>query len=149
MAYKKNVIGRAGNDGIKNTEIWVPLKYLSNFWRTLQMPLINCEINLILTWSEDYILISGGIDDQAPKFAITDTKFYAPVVTLLVQANVKLLDQLKHVFKKSNWNKYQSKVSTQTKSQNLDYLVDPSFQGVNRFFVLSFENNAYRTSYKR
>ena len=113
------------------------------------MPLINCEINLILTWSEDYILISGGIDDQAPKFAITDTKFYVPVVTLLVQANVKLLDQLKHVFKKSNWNKYQSKVSTQTKSQNLDYLVDPSFQGVNRFFVLSFENNAYRTSYKR
>ena len=113
------------------------------------MPLINCEINLILTWSEDYIVISVGIDDQAPKFAITDTKFYVPVVTLLVQANVKLLDQLKHVFKKSNWNKYQSKVSTQTKSQNLDYLVDPSFQGVNRFFVLSFENNAYRTSYKR
>ena len=88
-------------------------------------------------------------DDQAPKFAITDTKFYVPVVTLSIQANVKLLDQLKHVFKKSNWNKYQLKVSTQTKSQYLDYFVDPRFQGVNRLFVLSFENNVYRTSYKR
>ena len=113
------------------------------------MPLINCEINLIFTWSEDYILISGSIDDQAPTFAITDTKFYVPIVTLSIQANVKLLDQLKHVFKKSNWNKYQSKVSTQTKSQYLDYFVDPRFQGLNRLFVLSFENNVYRTSYKR
>ena len=113
------------------------------------MPLINCEINLIFTWSEDYILISGSIDDQAPTFAITDTKFYVPIVTLSIQANVKLLDQLKHVFKKSNWNKYQLKVSTQTKSQYLDYFVDPRFQGLNRLFVLSFENNVYRTSYKR
>ena len=45
----KNVIGRTGDDGRKNTEIWVPLKYLSNFWKTPEMPLINCEVNLILT----------------------------------------------------------------------------------------------------
>ena len=58
----------------KNTETRVPLKYLSSFWRTLEMPLINCEINLILTWSKNYILISGGTDNQAPAFAINDTK---------------------------------------------------------------------------
>ena len=78
----KNVIGRAGDDGTKNTEIRVPLKYLSNFWRTIQMTLIDCEINFILTWSENCILISDGIDDQVPKFAITDTKLYVAVVTL-------------------------------------------------------------------
>ena len=59
----KDVIGRKGNDGTKNTEIWAPLKYLINFLRTLEILLINCESNLILTWSEDYILIPGGIDD--------------------------------------------------------------------------------------
>ena len=56
------------------------------------MALVNCEINLILTWSEDSILISRGIYDQMPKFAITDIKFYAPAVALLIQENVKLID---------------------------------------------------------
>ena len=125
----------------------VPLKHLSNFWRTLealQMPLINCEINLILTQSEDCILIFGSIDNQLPKFVITDIKLYVPVVTSLPQENLQLLDQLKSGFKrKINWNKYQSKISVQAQNQYLDYLVDPSFQGVNRLFVLSFENNAH------
>ena len=109
----------------------VPLKYQSNFWRTLEtleMPLINCEINLILTWSEDCILISGSIDNQLPKFVMTDIKLYVPVVTSLPQENLKLLDPLKSGFKrKINWNKYQSKVSIQTQNQYLGYLVDPSF----------------------
>ena len=70
----KNIIGRKGNDGTKNTEIWVPVTYLSNFWRTLDMLLINGEIDLILPWSENSILISGGIDNQVPTFAITWTK---------------------------------------------------------------------------
>ena len=73
---------RTVNDGTKNTQIWVPLKYLSNFWRTLEMPLIICKINLNLTWSEDSILISGGIDNQVPKFAVTDAKPHVPVVSL-------------------------------------------------------------------
>ena len=109
----------------------VPLKDQSNFWRTLEtleMPLINCEINLILTWSEDCILISGSIDNQLPKFVMTDIKLYVPVVTSLPQENLKLLDPLKSGFKrKINWNKYQSKVSIQTQNQYLGYLVDPSF----------------------
>ena len=79
----------------------MPLKYLNNFWRTLEIPLINCEIDLILIWSEDCILISGNIDDQVPKFAITDTKLNVPVVTLSTQENVKLLDQLKSDFKRT------------------------------------------------
>ena len=64
----KNAIGKRGNDGSKKFEIWVPLKSQSNFWRTSEMPLINCEINLILTCSEDCIL------KLYPKFAIIDTK---------------------------------------------------------------------------
>ena len=88
----------------------------------------NCEINLILTWSEDCILISGSTDNQVPKFAITDTKLYVPVVTLSTQGNVKLLDQLKSGFKIT------IKVSTQTQNQYLDYLIDPSFQGVKQTF---------------
>ena len=59
----------AGNT--KDVEIAVPLKYLSNFWRTLEMSLINCEINLILTWSEDFVISSA---TGTTKFKITDTK---------------------------------------------------------------------------
>ena len=82
--------------------------------------------------------------NQLPKFVITDIKLYVPVVTSLPQENLQLLDQLKSGFKrKINWNKYQSKISVQAQNQYLDYLVDPSFQGVNRLFVLSFENNAH------
>ena len=72
----------------KDVEIAVPLKYLSNFWRTLEMPLINCEINLILTWYEDCVISS---ETGATKFKITDTNLYVPVVTLSTQDNEKLL----------------------------------------------------------
>ena len=85
------------------------------------MPSINCEINLILTWFEDCVLISAGIDNQVAKFAITDTKHYIPVGTLSTQENVKLLDQSTSGFKRIiNWNKYQSKVSVQARNQYLD-----------------------------
>ena len=76
----------AGNT--KNVEIIVPLKYLSSFWRTLEMPLINCEVNLILTWSPTYV-ISSAVGET--KFKITETKLYVPVVTLSTQNNAKLL----------------------------------------------------------
>ena len=75
--------------------IIVQLKYLSNFWRTLEMPLINCEINLILIWSARCFIIDAPIDNQEPTFTITDTKFYVKVVTLLTRDNVKILQQLK------------------------------------------------------
>ena len=80
--FKVKITGRTVNDGRKNVEIMVPLKYLSNFWRTLEMPLINCEVNLILTWSSTCVLIATGVQNQHATFAITDTKLYVPVATL-------------------------------------------------------------------
>ena len=86
------------NNNVKNVEIMVPLKYLSNFWRTLEMPLINYEVNLILTWSSTCVITNS---NGAGTFAITDTKIYVPVVTLPTQENTKFLQQLKSAFKKS------------------------------------------------
>ena len=81
----------------------------------------------------------------ATKFKTTDTKLYIPVVTLSTQDNEKLLQQSKSGFKRTiNWNKYQPKVSPERQNQYLDFLIDPSFQGVNRLFVLSFENEEDR-----
>ena len=74
--FKAKITGQTGNNGTKDVEIMVPLKYLSNFWRTLEMPLINCEVNLILTWSSTCVLIATNILNQNATFAITDTKLY-------------------------------------------------------------------------
>ena len=125
----------------------VPLKYLSNFWRTLEMPLINCEVNLILTWSANCVIIYTNVANQNPTFEITETKLYVPVVTLSAQDNAKLLIQLKSGFKTTiNWNEYLSKPELLAKNPNFNHLVEPSFQGVNRVFVVAFENDAQRTS---
>ena len=98
--------------------------------------------NLTLTWSEDCVISSA---TGETKFRITDAKVYIPVLTLSTQDNAKLLRQLKSGFKRTiNWNKYQAKVSTEGENQFLDFLIDPSFQGVNRLFVLSFENEGDR-----
>ena len=81
--------GNTPNDGnTKDVEIMVPVKYLSNFWRTLEMPLINCELELILTWSKNCVISSA---TGQTKFAITETKLYVPVVTLSTEDNAKLL----------------------------------------------------------
>ena len=81
----------------------VPLKYLCNFWRTLEMSLINCEVKLDLTWSSTCVITNS---TGAGRFAITDTKLYVPVVTLSTQENIKLLQQLTSGFKRViNWNK--------------------------------------------
>ena len=101
--FKVKITGQTGNDGTdgtKDVEIMVPLKYLSNFWRTLEMSLINCEVNLILTWPSTCVLVATGIQNQAATFAITDTKFYVPVVTLSTQENTKFFQQLKSGFKR-------------------------------------------------
>ena len=123
----------------------MPLKYLSNFWGTLGMPLINCEVNLILTLSKDCAITSS---EGEGKFAITETKLYVPVVTLSTQDNAKLLQQLKSGFKRTiNWNKYEPNVKTFAQNRYLNHLINPSFQGVNRLFVLSFENEDKRKSH--
>ena len=108
------------------------------------MPLINSEANLILTWSSTCVMTNS---TGAGIFAITDTRLYVPVVTLSTQENTKLRQQLKSGFKRViNWNKYLSKPELLAQNPNLNHLVEPSFQGVNRFFVLGFENNTQRTS---
>ena len=85
-----------------------------------------------------------------PTFIITDTKLYVPVVTLSTQDNVKLLKELVSGFKRIiNQNKHPSKTTNQLQNQYLDYLIDPSFQGENRFFALSFGNEDDRESYNR
>ena len=125
----------------------VPLKYLSNLWRTLEMPLINCEVNLILTWSSTCVLIATNIPNQNATFTITDRKLYVPVVTLSTQENTKFFQQLKSGFKRViNWNKYLSKPELLAQNPNLNHLDESSFQGVNRLFVLVFENDDDRTS---
>ena len=101
--FKQKIKCSTGNDDTKAVQIMVPLKYLSNFWRTLEMLLIDCEINLILTWSANCVAVAN----QATVFAITDTKLCVPVVALSTQDNAKLLQQLKSGFKRTvNWNKY-------------------------------------------
>ena len=148
--FKAKITGQTDDDGTKNVEIMVPLKYLSNFWRALEMPLINCEVNLILTWSSACVLAAVDDANQAATFEITDTKLYVPVVTLSTQENTKFLQQLKSGFKRViNWNKYLSKPELLAQNPNLNHLVEPSFQGVNRLFVLAFENDNYRSSTRR
>ena len=109
------------------------------------MPLINCEVNLIVTWSKDCVITSSTGEG---KFQITETKLYVPVVTLSTQDNAKLLQQLKSGFKRTiNWNRYQSEPKTYAQNRYLNHLINPSFQGVNRLFALSFENEADRKSH--
>ena len=113
----------------------VPLKYLSNSCRITEIPLINCEVTLQLKWSAKCFLKPGTVTNQVQTFTITNTKLHVPVVTSSTQDNVKLLQQSECGFKRtSNWD--QSKVTLQKQNRYLHFLIDPSFQGVNRLFVL-------------
>ena len=116
LKFKTKIAGRTGNDGTKNFKIRVPLtlKYLSNFWRSLEVSLIDCEINLILAWSDRCFITDNPIANQEPTFTITDAKLYVLVVILSTQYNAKLLQQLKSGFKRTiNWNTYKPKVTVQ------------------------------------
>ena len=141
------------------------LKYLSNAWRTLDIPLINCEVSLTLTWSENCVITSkatreadpdadpavAGINNPTNAISkIKDIKLYVLVVTLSAENDNKLLEQLKSGFKRTiKWNKNRSEMSYQTKNSNLNYLIDPTFTNVNRPFVSSFENENDRTSFSK
>ena len=107
------------------------------------MSLINCKVEVILTWSENCVIISTNIADQNPTFTITETNLFVLVVTLSTKDNAKLLPQLKSGFKrKISWNKYLSKPELLAQNANLNHLIEPSFQGINRLFVVAFENDA-------
>ena len=148
--FKTKITGQTNNDGRINVEIMVPLKYLGNFWRTLEIPLIDCEVELILTWSAGCVIIYTDVANQIPIFTITETNLYVPVVTLSTQDNAKLLPQLKAGFKRTiSWNKYLPKPELLARNTNLRHLIESSVQGVNRLFVLAFENDEQRASNKR
>ena len=141
--FKTKITGKTPNNGNeKDVEIMTPLKYLSNFWRTLEIPLINCEVDLTLTWLQNCVITNSTGEG---KFETTDTNLYVPVLTLSTQDNAKLLEQLKSGFKRViNWNKYLSRPKLLRKIPNLNYLIESRFQGVNRRFVLAFENDEQR-----
>ena len=121
------------------------------------MPLIVCEVELILTWSKNCALVDMTVNADANpaivaptglEFKITDTKLYVPVVTLSIENDDNFLEQLKSGFKSTiKWNKYKSEMTNQTKTDHLNYLIDPTFNKVNRLFVLLIENEEGRASF--
>ena len=107
-------------------------------------------MKLILFWlGLQIVIVSTNVANLGAPFRLTETKLYVPLVTLSTQDNVKLLTQLKSGFKRTiNWNKCLSKPELLAQNPNLNHLVEPSFQGINRLFVLAFENDTHRTSSK-
>ena len=101
--FKTKITGQTNDDGeIDDVEILVPLKYLSNIWRTLEIPLISCEVELILSSSADCVIAYTNVTDQVPTFETTETNLYVPVVTLSIQDIAKLLPQLNQVLKEQS-----------------------------------------------
>ena len=152
----------ANNSGKKIVELAIPLKYLGNFWRALNLPLISCEVSLELKWDKNCVITSqqiginlDGGNTVAPTgstLAINDCKLYMPVVTLSKDDEIKLLTNLKSGFMREIiWNKYRSQVSTEAINNNLNILIDPAFTNVNRMFVLTYpiDDNNDRKSYSR
>ena len=130
---------------------------MSNFWRFLDFPLINCEIELYLWWLKECIISEISITPRIPAnpntnppvqkvaaiqtiraaFQINNAKLYVPVVTLSINDNIKFLENIKQEFKRRIfWDKYRSEITTQTKNNNFDYLLDPTFRNFNRLFEL-------------
>ena len=136
-----NVIEVAGDAaGVRrlNEKVVVPLKYLSSFFRSLEMPLINCKIKLNLTWKKECVLSTG---DSEAVFIINDTKLYVPVVTLSKEDNKDFIEQQNEGFQRSiYWNEYKTKEINENADANVfKYInLDPSFQGVNRLFVMEY-----------
>ena len=170
--YKNKIIGNTYNvnagaqgydvnkNGMQEVELAIPLKYLDNFWRALNIPLISCEVFLELKWDKNCAItsleqrdIGGGNRDNAPTgatFAINNCKLYVPAVTLSKDDEVKLLTNLKSGFKREIiWNKYRSQMTTEAVNNNLNILIDPTFTNVNRLFVLAYQNADDRQSFSQ
>ena len=143
--YKIKLLGNitevAGNAaGVRklNVKVVVPLKYLINFFRSLEMPLINCKIKLNLTWKKECVLSTGAGEAV---FIINDTKMYVPVVTLSKEDNKDFIEQQNKGFQRCiYWNKYKTKEINENADANVfKYInLDPSFQSVNRLFVMAY-----------
>ena len=145
LKYKIKLLGNvtevAGDAaGVRrlNVKVVIPLKYLSNFFRSLEMPLINCKIKLNLTWKKECVLSTGAGEAV---FIINDTKLYVPVVTLSKEDNKDFIEQPNKGFQRSvYWNEYKTKEINEDADANVFKYInsDPSFQGVNRLFVMAY-----------
>ena len=141
--YKISLLGNPDVDGgIAKTsvKVVVPLKYLSNFFRSLEMPLINCKIKLNLTWKKECVLSTDAGDAV---FIINETKIYVPVITLSKEDNKDFIEQKNKGFQRSIYsNEYKTKgVTESADANNFKYIIlDPSFQGVNRLFVMAYNS---------
>ena len=145
LKYKIKLLGNvtevAGDaTGVRrlNVKVVVPLKYLSNFFRSLEMPLTNCKIKLNLKWKKECVLSTGAGEAV---FIINDTKLYVPVVTLSKEDNKDFIEQQNKGFQRSiYWNEYKTKEINEDADDNMfKYInLDPSFQGVNRLFVMAY-----------
>ena len=155
-----NPIYFANKNGTQEVELAIPLKYLGNFRRARNIPLIGCEVSLELKWDKNCVItsleqrdIGGGNRDNAPTGAtlsVTDCKLYVPVVTLSKDDETKLLTNLKSGFKREIiWNKYRSQMTTEAINNNLNILIDPTFTNVNRLFVLAYQTANDRQSFSR
>ena len=158
-----NPIYIANNEGTQEIELAVPLKYLGNFWKALNIPLISCEISLELKWNKNCVItskdqrdIGGGNRDNTLTGATLEIKrceLYVPVVTLSKDDEIKLFTNLKSGFKREIiWNKYRSQMTVEVANNNLNILVDPTFTNVNRLFVLAYgvdDDNYNRQSYSQ
>ena len=139
--YKVGLLGNPvldGNIAKRSVKVFVPLKYLSNFFRSLEMPLINCKIKLNLTWKKECVLST---DNGNAVFIINDTKKNVPVVTLSKEDNKDFIEQQNKGFQRSiYWNEYKTKEINENADANVfKYInLDPSFQGVNRLFVMTY-----------
>ena len=143
LKYKIKLLGNvtevAGDAaGVRrlNVKVVVPLKYLINFFRSLEMPLINCKIKLNLTWKRECVLSTSAGEAV---FIINDTKLYVPVVTLSKEDNKDFIEQQNKGFQRSiYWNEYKTKELNQDADANVfKYInLDPSFQGINRLFIM-------------
>ena len=170
--YKNKVTGNTYNanasaqgydvnkNGTQEVELAIPLKYLGNFWRALNIPLISCEVSLELKWDKNCIITSleqrdivGGNRDNDPTgatLAINHCKLYVPAVTLSKDDEIKLLTNLKSGFKgEIIWNKYRSQMTAEAINNNLNILIDPTFTNVNRLFVLAYQNADDRQSFSQ
>ena len=145
--YKASNIGNTENNGTKNgVKIAVPLKYLSNFWRSLEMPLINCKVELSLKWIENCVLTTAANANKAT-FKITDAKLYVPNVTLSIEDNAKLSKLLGEGFNRPIYqNKYKvtdnriREIADDNEEKCIRELLDSSYQGVKRLFVFAYNN---------
>ena len=139
--YKVDLLGNPvldGNVAKRSVKVVVPLKYLINFFRSLEMPLINCKIKLNLTWKKECVLST---DNGNAVFIINDTKMYVPVVTFSKEDNKDFIEQQNKGFQRSiYWNEYKTKEINENADANVfKYInLDPSFQGVNRLFVMTY-----------